>query len=267
MKSTLPVSSACPPNELTDATVPTSEGDAVIRLEDISVRFRIPRQPAMSLKQFVLGWLHDRPGSEERWALRQVSLVVRRGECVGLIGRNGAGKSTLLRLIARVLRPTCGRVWVMGQVAPLLEIGAGFHPELMGYENVYLNAALLGHSAKEVAARFADIVDFAELGNVIDTPLRTYSSGMIARLGFAVAIAWEPDILIVDEVLAVGDEAFQRKCLERIDRLRRNGVTILVVSHSTATVRDLCDRAVWLDRGEVRCSGPAATVTDLYSSQ
>jgi ABC-type polysaccharide/polyol phosphate transport system ATPase subunit len=198
------------------------------------------------------------------WALRDVSLSVDAGEALGIVGRNGAGKSTLLRLVARVMSPTAGRVRVVGQVAPLLELGAGFHPELTGRENVYLNAALLGHARTAVERKLDEIVDFAELGDFIDAPLRTYSSGMSARLGFAVATAWRPDILLVDEVLSVGDEAFKHKCDTRISGYRSRGTTIVLVSHDQAFIREACQRAIWLDHGSVRLAGAASDVSEAY---
>ncbi len=241
-----------------------SEPEVVIRLENVSVRYRVPTEPVGSFKEYMIRRLQRRVNHRDLWALRGVTLSVRKGEIFGIIGRNGAGKSTLLKSIARVLRPTEGRVWVKGRVAPLLEIGAGFHPELTGRENVYLNATMLGHSRREIEARFWEIVEFAELGDFIDAPLRTYSTGMMARLGFAVATAWEPEILIVDEILAVGDEAFRRKCQARMEQFRQNGATVLLVSHNLAQVQAICERAAWLDRGEVRALGPAADVVRRY---
>ena len=248
--------------------LPTETGPTtapVIRLESVSVCFRVPLEPIRSFKEYVIWWIQNRQDAfREVWALRDVSLEVGQGEVVGIIGRNGSGKSTLLRVIARVLRPTSGRVWVRGRVAPLLELGGGFHPELTGRENIFLNATLLGHTRREVEARFDWIVDFAELRDFIDAPLRTYSTGMVARLGFAVAAAWEPEILLVDEVLAVGDAEFQKKSAERIEEFRRNGTTILLVSHNLATVQNMCTRAVWLDHGEVKALGPAMDVVRQY---
>jgi ABC-type polysaccharide/polyol phosphate transport system ATPase subunit len=197
-------------------------------------------------------------------ALRGVTLQVRRGEIVGIIGQNGAGKSTLLKTISRVLRPTDGRVWVRGRVVPLLDVGAGFHPELTGRENVFLNATLLGHSRRAVSERLEAIVDFAELQQFLEAPVRTYSSGMLARLGFAVATAWEPDILILDEILAVGDEAFRKKSADRVLEMQRKAATVLLVSHNLEMVQEICHRAIWLDRGAVRADGPPERVIDLY---
>jgi ABC-type polysaccharide/polyol phosphate transport system ATPase subunit len=196
--------------------------------------------------------------------LKGVDLQIYRGEVFGLIGPNGAGKSTLLKLVARVLRPTEGRVIVRGQVAPLLEFGAGFHPELTGRENVFLNGALLGFKRREMEEKFDRIVDFAELWDFIDAPMRTYSSGMWARLGFAVATDIQPDILIVDEVLAVGDEAFQRKSSARMQDFRDHGATILLVSHNMDTIEAMCHRAAWIHHGEVRAVGEAGETIRAY---
>ena len=198
------------------------------------------------------------------WALRDVDLRVKHGEFVGLIGRNGAGKSTLLKVIARALTPTAGRMYVRGNVAPIIELGAGFHPELTGRENVYINGTMLGYSNAEMRRKFERIVEFSELAAFIDSPIRTYSTGMIARLGFAIAADVEPDILIVDEVLAVGDEEFQKKCLARMHEIRDNGATILFVTHAVDTMRDLADRAVLVENGHLVCSGSVDEVIDAY---
>jgi ABC-2 type transport system ATP-binding protein len=235
-----------------------------IRLEQVSVRYRVARERISSLKEYTIRALQRRVGYSDLWALKGVDLEVRRGEVFGIIGRNGAGKSTLLKVVARVLRPTAGRVWVRGRVAPLLELGAAFHPELTGRENVFLSGTLLGFSRREMADRFERIVDFAELRDFIDVPLRTYSSGMTMRLGFAVATDARPDVLIIDEVLAVGDEAFQRKCTARIEEFRRQEATILLVTHNRHLMQSLCQRAMWLDRGVVRALGPAADVAAAY---
>ena len=199
--------------------------------------------------------------------MRRVNLMIARGEIFGIVGRNGAGKSTLLKVVARVLAPTTGRLWIQGRVSPLLELGAGFHPELTGRENILLNATLLGHSANDVKDQLADILEFAELGAFIDAPLRTYSSGMVARLGFAVATAWRPEILLVDEVLAVGDEVFRRKCRARMEDFRSSGTTTLLVTHDMNTVLAMCGRAAWMHRGRIVTTGPAAQVVKDYLAQ
>lgn len=239
----------------------------VIRLEDVAVRYRVAHEHIRSLKEYAIRLLQRRVTYDEFYALNGVNLEVYAGEVFGVVGRNGAGKSTLLRVIAQVLRPTRGRIWRQGRVAPLLELGAGFHDELTGRENVFLNGALIGHTRAEMLEWFDEIVEFAELENFIDTPLRNFSSGMTARLGFAVATAAHPDILIVDEALSVGDERFQQKCTERIEEFRRNGATILLVSHSAQLVQKICDRAVWLDYGKVRLLGSADEVIAEYQKQ
>jgi ABC-type polysaccharide/polyol phosphate transport system ATPase subunit len=197
-------------------------------------------------------------------ALNDIDLFVKRGEIFGILGRNGAGKSTLLKVISRVLIPTEGRVWINGMVSPMLELGAGFHPELTGMENIHLNATLLGHSRKAINQKIPEILYFAEIGEFIEAPLRTYSSGMVARLGFSVATAWEPDILILDEVLSVGDAAFTKKCTERMRSFRKSGATVLLVSHSVDTIRSLCQRALLLEHGNIMEIGPAREVSEKY---
>jgi lipopolysaccharide transport system ATP-binding protein len=245
-------------------TAPASSRESVVRLENASVRYRVPRERIGTFKEYAIRWLQGQVKYESFWALKDVSFDVQRGEVFGLIGRNGAGKSTLLKLVARVLRPTQGRVVVCGRLAPLLEIGAGFHPELTGRENIYLNGAMLGISRHEMNKRFDRIVDFAELWDFIDAPLRTYSSGMWARLGFSVATDVEPDILIIDEILAVGDAAFQHKSSRRIDSFRERGNTILLVSHTMDVIESMCSRAAWLDQGRLVAIGPTKGVVDRY---
>jgi ABC-2 type transport system ATP-binding protein len=235
-----------------------------VTLENVSVRYRIPAERYGTFKEFAIRWLQRRVRTQSFWALHRVSFEVYRGEVFGIIGANGAGKSTLLKVISRVMRPTEGRVRVYGRVVPLLELGAGFHPELTGRENIFLNGAILGFTRREMEAKFQRIVEFSELQDFIDAPLRTYSSGMWARLGFAVAIDTEPDILILDEILSVGDEAFQRKCVARIEELRQHGVTILLVTHNTELVASMCSRAAWLDHGRLQLVGEAAVVAQAY---
>ncbi|MCL6432197.1 MAG: ATP-binding cassette domain-containing protein [Anaerolineae bacterium] len=243
------------------------EGEIVVRLEGVSVRYRVPQERVGTFKEYAIRALQGRNRYHDFWALRDVNLEVRRSEVLGIIGRNGAGKSTLLKVVARVLRPTEGRVWVKGRVAPLLELQAGFQPELTGRENVYLNGALLGFTARQIRDRFDSIVSFAELWDFIDAPLRTYSSGMLARLGFAIATDAMPDVLIVDEALSVGDEAFRRKSMARINEFREAGATILFVSHSMDVVRQVCTRAVWLEQGRVAALGAAPDVVRAYLPQ
>ncbi len=250
---------------------PTSAGpspnDTAVSLEGVSVRFRVPHERIATLKEYAVRMVWRRVSFEEFWALRDVSLTVNRGEAFGIIGRNGSGKSTLLKVVARVLRPTTGRVRVRGCVAPLLEVGAAFHPELTGRENIFLNGTLLGFSRRHIHRHFDRIVSFAELGDFIDAPLRTYSSGMIARLGFAIATDVRPDVLIVDEVLSVGDAEFQVKSAARIREFKEQGTTILLVSHDLTALAEICTRAAWIDHGVVKVVGPAHEVVEAYGGR
>jgi ABC-2 type transport system ATP-binding protein len=241
--------------------------NVVIDLDGVSVRYRVPEERFGTFKEYIIRRIQGKVNHRDFWALHDVNLKIIKGEIFGVVGINGAGKSTMLKVISRVLRPTKGRVWIKGRLAPLLELGAAFHHELTGRENVFLNAALLGHSQKEVEEQFQQIVEFADIGSFIDAPLRTYSTGMVARLGFAVATAWEPDILVLDEVLAVGDEAFQSKCHERINFFRENGVTVLLVSHNTKVVRSICQRAAWIDHGVIRAIGDPDEIVAQYKGE
>ncbi len=235
-----------------------------ICLDNVSVCYRIPSERIRTFKEYAIRYIQRRIQHHSFWALHDVSLSIMHGEVFGLIGANGAGKSTLLKLIARVIPPSTGRVRVVGRVAPLLELGAGFHPELSGRENIYLNGAMLGFTRKEMDAKFDSIVNFAELWEFIDAPMRTYSSGMWARLGFSVATDTKPDILIIDEILGVGDEAFQRKSSARILSFRDQGATILMVSHNSAMIESLCQRSAWLDHGRLVVMGEARDVVAAY---
>jgi len=239
------------PKTLTSSMASLANKEPVVELTDVTVRYRVPRERYRTFKEFAIQRVRGRLQFEELLALDEVSLQVHKGEVFGLVGANGAGKTTLLRLIARVMRPTKGRVIVRGRVAPLLAMGAGFHPELTGRENVFLNGALLGYTRHQIEELMDWIVDFSELGGFIEAPLRTYSSGMMARLGFAVATAQMPDVLILDEVLSVGDISFQEKSAARIRKFREAGATILLVSHSMFAIKNMCSRAVWLDHGRV----------------
>jgi ABC-2 type transport system ATP-binding protein len=233
-----------------------------IEIAGVSKRFRLYHEKYQSLKERVIHL--GRVPYEEFWALRDVTLEVKEGETVGLLGHNGSGKSTLLKCIAGILQPTSGEVRTVGRMAALLELGAGFHPDLTGRENVFLNGAVLGLPRRVIEQRFDEIVSFAELEWIIDNQVKHYSSGQFVRLGFAVAVNVEPDILLIDEVLAVGDEAFQRKCLDRIKQFQRDGRTIVFVSHSPDLVRSLCDRAAVLDHGVVAGEGTPGVVIRTY---
>jgi len=240
-----------------------SDPRPVIDLRDVCVSYRVPQERVLTFKEYLIRWLRGRVVIEELHALSHVNLQVGRGEAVGIIGRNGAGKTTLMKVIARVLRPTSGIVTVRGAVAPL-ELGTGFDTELTGRENVFLNGAIMGRSRKEMQRRLADIVAFAELEHFIDAPLRTYSTGMVTRLGFAVATDLQPEILLVDEVLSVGDIEFQQKCAMRIAEFLARGATLVLVSHSPEQVVELCSRAVWIHEGKVVMDGASADVVRAF---
>jgi ABC-2 type transport system ATP-binding protein len=238
--------------------------DSAIVLNSVSVKYRIPNESINTFKEYVIRLLQGKINHRSFWALKDINLEIKHGEIFGILGRNGAGKSTLLKVISRILIPTEGRVWLNGNISPLLQLGAGFHPELTGRENIYLNATLLGRKREEIKEKFDEIIAFAEIGDFIEAPLRTYSSGMQARLGFAVASAWTPDVLILDEVLSVGDVAFQEKCLERMAKFRDSGATVLMVSHSIDRIRTTCERALWLDHGKIQIIDSADRVCDEY---
>lgn len=252
----MPTASNPTPSENTD--------NLIIELSNVSVRYRVPQERIPSFKEYAIRWIKGQINYQEFWALRNINLEIQRGEVFGIIGPNGAGKSTLLKVVSRVLRPTTGNLRVRGRISPLLELGAGFDPELTGRENIYLNGAILGYSQDEIDECFDLIVEFAGLREFIDAPVRTYSSGMYARLGFSVATMKRPEILIVDEILGVGDAEFQTKSFERIQQFQGEGTTILLVSHSMDRVKELCSRAIWLDHGNIVALGFADNVVELY---
>ena len=236
-----------------------------VSIEDVSKRFRLYHEKYTSLKERVIH--AGRVPYEDLWALKNVGFEVSEGETVGILGRNGSGKSTLLKCVCGILQPTSGRVVVQGKLAGLLELGAGFQPELSGRENIYMNGSMLGISKRDVDRMFDSIVEFAELGQFIDNQVKFYSSGMYVRLGFAVAVNVDPDVLVIDEVLAVGDERFQQKCLERIKQFQREGRTILFVSHSADLVRSICDRAVVLAQGAMIGMGTPGEAVRIFREQ
>jgi ABC-2 type transport system ATP-binding protein/lipopolysaccharide transport system ATP-binding protein len=236
----------------------------MIRFENVVIRYRVPRGGSRSLKEHMIRRVMKRLSFDEFLALRGVTFTVADGENVGVIGRNGAGKSTLFKAIARVVRPMEGRVVVSGRVAPLLELGLGMNGELTGLENVMLQGALLGFSRSAMRERLPRITEFSELAEFINAPTRTYSTGMVARLAFSVATDVDPDILLVDEALAVGDERFRAKCLERMKKFRSSGKTVMLVSHGLEQVKESCSRALWLDHGRVVADGEAKQVADAY---
>jgi ABC-type polysaccharide/polyol phosphate transport system ATPase subunit len=242
---------------------------AAVVLEGVSKRFTLHYDRPRSLQEVFLSALRRDRGhsSEEFWALRDVSLQIGPGETVGIIGPNGSGKSTILKLISRIIEPTSGRVQVNGQVGALLELGAGFHPDLTGRENIYLNGSILGLTRAQIGRRLEEIVGFAELTRFVDVPVRHYSSGMYVRLGFSVAVHTDPEILLIDETLAVGDQNFQAKCMERMAELRRRGVTIVLVSHDLTAVRDFCSRVGWMQDGIMQRFDLAEPVIAAYLRQ
>ncbi|MCH8814215.1 MAG: ABC transporter ATP-binding protein [Chloroflexi bacterium] len=244
--------------------MPTEFDVREIEFLDVSKRFRLAE--GQSLREFLPRFFRKKGFAEPFYALRDISFSIGRGEVAGIVGRNGSGKSTILKLIAGVTAPTEGEVRVLGRVSPLIELGAGFHPDLTGRENIKMNASILGMTARETAERFDDIVDFAELWEFVDTPVKRYSSGMYMRLGFAVAIYSNPEILLVDEVLSVGDAYFQDKCLAKMDEFKKSGVSIVVVSHSMELVTEFCDRVMLIDGGHLIGDGPPSEIVEQYLS-
>ena len=242
-------------------------GEIMVEAADLSMRFNLGIERGFSLKQwFVDASRGKMPRQSDFWALRDVGFSVRRGEVVGLVGANGAGKSTLLKLVAGVMKPTRGSVRCGGTVCPMIELGAGFDPQLTARENIYLNGAIMGYSRAFLDSRFDAIVDFSELRAFLEVPVQNFSSGMTARLAFSIATQVEPEILIVDEILSVGDAAFQAKSEEKMMRMIRGGTTVLFVSHSVEQIRKMCSRALWLDHGSLREDGESDTVCAHYLS-
>lgn len=240
--------------------------DTIISVNDVSMVFNMATEKLDSLKEYILKLVKHQLMLQEFYALKHIDLEVKRGESFALIGTNGSGKSTLLKIIAGVMAPTMGSVTVNGTIAPLIELGAGFDMELTARENVFLNGAVLGYDHKFMQEHFENIIDFAELWDFVDVPVKNYSSGMVARLGFAIATEVQADVLIVDEVLAVGDFRFQEKCHRRMEEMMANGTTLLFVSHSTDQVRQLCKKAVWIKKGRVELIGDANAVCDAYEA-
>ena len=236
----------------------------VIKVDHVSIKFNLSSEKFDSFKEYVIKSIKKQVSFEEFWALKDVSFEVLKGDSLGLIGLNGSGKSTMLKTIAGVLKPTEGSVTVNGIVAPLIELGAGFDGDLTARENIFLNGAVLGHDKKFMEEHFDEIVEFAELQDFLDMPIKNYSSGMAARLGFAIATIVKPDILICDEVLSVGDYAFQKKCEKRMNEMRAGGTTLLYVSHSIESVQQICDHALWLQKGVVKGIGEVDEIAKQY---
>lgn len=238
----------------------------IIRANDISMRYLMTYDRIQSIKEYIVQMLRGKIKYEEFWALKNVSFEVERGEVVGIIGHNGAGKSTLLKVISGILKPTGGELEVHGNVVPMLELGSGFDHDLTGRENIFLNGSILGYSEKYLKEKYDQIVEFSELGKFIDVPIRNYSSGMLMRLAFSIATVVQPEILIVDEILAVGDAAFQEKSKARMLELMSGGTTVLFVSHSLEQIREMCDRVIWLEHGQIKAIGATKEICDAYEA-
>lgn len=241
--------------------------DTMIEVNNVTMRFNLAEEKTDSLKEYILKVLTHKLNFSEFFALKNISFSVKRGESVALIGKNGCGKSTMLKIIAGVMYPTQGNVTVNGSIAPLIELGAGFDMDLTARENIYLNGAVLGYDRKFMDQHFDEIVDFAELEAFLDVPVKNYSSGMVARLGFAISTMVHADVLVVDEILAVGDYQFQKKCKARMEALMADGTTLLFVSHDEEQVMELCRKAVWIDHGELMCFGNTKEVYAQYKAK
>jgi lipopolysaccharide transport system ATP-binding protein len=251
---------------MTEAVIAEGIGK-IYRLGEQAAAYSLLRERIAQAVKAPFGRGEPPPRVEEFWALKDVSFAIGAAEVVGLIGKNGAGKSTLLKILSRITEPTEGRIDLYGRVSSLLEVGIGFHPELSGRDNIYLNGAILGMSRAEIRRKFDEIADFAEISKFLDTPVKRYSSGMYVRLAFAVAAHLEPDILIVDEVLAVGDSAFQQKCLGKMRDIRSKGRSVIAVSHNMATIANICERVIWLEAGRVKMVGPTQEIVRQYLSE
>lgn len=239
----------------------------MIRAENISMRYRMAYDRVQSLKEFVVQKLKGKLKYEEFWALKHVSFEVKKGEVLGIIGHNGAGKSTLLKVISGILKPTEGKLEAHGNIVPMLELGSGFDTDLTGRENIFLNGSILGYSEQYLKEKYNEIVEFSELGKFIEIPIRNYSSGMLMRLAFSIATVVKPEILIVDEILAVGDSDFQAKSKARMMELMRGGATVLFVSHSMDQIREMCSRVLWLEHGEIKGLGETQVVCEEYEDK
>ena len=240
----------------------SKEEENRIIVDNVYKTFNVYMDKANSLKEKMLFWNRNR--KEKREVLKNINLTIKNGEAVGLIGVNGSGKSTLLKLMTKIIYPNSGKIITNGKLTSLLELGAGFHPDFSGRENIYFNASIFGLTKKQIDERIDNIIEFSELGSYIDNPVRTYSSGMYMRLAFAVAINVDADILLVDEVLAVGDQHFQEKCIAKMKELKEQGKTMVFVTHSLGTVKDFCNRAIWLNHGEIKMDGEPDPVIDAY---
>lgn len=244
--------------------IPSPEREPVIQLSDVGIKFRKLGERTTSLKEYVLRWIRGKNTTTYFWALRDISLAIEQGESVGIVGDNGAGKSTLLRVLAHILAPSTGEIKTRGEITPILELGALFDQELTGRENIYLNGAMLGHPRKVMNQKMEGIIEFSGIEYFIDSPLRTYSSGMVTRLAFALATDVDSDVVLIDEVLAVGDQTFREKCIQRIERIKGNGTTFVVVSHNSEMIKKLCSRVIWLEHGKIIGDGNPEQILKQY---
>ncbi len=238
----------------------------IVCVDNVSIKFKLDQNKIKSLKEFVIRSVTKKMKYEDFWALKNVSFTVKKGDVVGIIGRNGSGKSTILKCIAGIYKPTRGSITIHGNIIPMLELGSGFDMEMTGKENIFLNGAILGYSKEFLESKYYEIVEFAELGKFIYEPIRTYSSGMLMRLAFSIATVVNPEILIVDEILAVGDAAFQEKSKKRMKELMGGGTTVFFVSHSIEQIREMCNKVVWLNQGELKMIGTTEEVCDAYEN-
>lgn len=241
--------------------------NTIVSLEDVSLKFNMDKNQATSLKEFCVRWLKRDLKRNEFWALKHVNFELEKGDVLGIIGHNGAGKSTLLKVIAGIMKPTMGNVWTNGNIVPMLELGSGFDMELSGRENIFLNGAVLGYTKAYLKSKYDEIVQFSELGEFIEEPIRTYSSGMLARLAFSVACVVVPEILIVDEILSVGDADFQAKSRARMMELMSGGTTVFFVSHNLKQIREMCNKVLWLEHGTIVDFGDVTEICDKYEKK
>lgn len=243
---------------------PSPDREPVIQLADVGIKYRKLGERTTSMKEYVLRWIRGENSTTYFWALRDISLAIAKGESLGIIGDNGAGKSTLLRVLAHILAPSTGKIKTSGEITPILELGALFDQELTGRENIYLNGAMLGHPRKVMNQKMDGIIEFSGIEYFIDSPLRTYSSGMVTRLAFALATDVDSDIVLIDEVLAVGDQTFREKSIQRIEQIKGKGTTFVVVSHNSEMIKRLCSRAIWLEHGKIVADGPPEQILEQY---
>jgi ABC-type polysaccharide/polyol phosphate transport system ATPase subunit len=238
---------------------------SVVAVKNVGIHYRIYHRQALSIKSFIIDIIKRNYNYTQFWALKNISFDVKRGEMLGIIGRNGSGKSSLLKILSGIYDPDEGEFSIRGRTSALIELGAGFHPELTGIENVILNGAILGFTREEITSKFSSIVEFSGVGKFMDSPVKNFSSGMQLRLGFSVAVHSEPDVMLIDEVLAVGDDQFKKKCYEKIEEFRKKGVTIIFVSHNMKEIEKYCDKCIWLDKGTITLEGNPGKVTREYS--